>query len=94
MINKCGFYCTECYAYHNECAGCEELEGTPFWTEHIGGGQCPVYKCCQEKEYQHCGDCAEIPCKTWYDFKDPSITEEEHLNSIKMRTKRLQEETL
>lgn len=92
MINKCGFYCSECYAYHKECNGCEEVKGTPFWTEHIGGGQCPVFKCCSEKKYKHCGFCTQLPCQKWSDLKDPSISDEEHLNSIHMRTNRLKKE--
>jgi len=30
----------------------------PFW-----GGECGVKSCCEEKYLNHCGECAEFPCK-------------------------------
>ncbi|MDS1028883.1 DUF3795 domain-containing protein [Bacillota bacterium LX-D] len=91
MINKCGLCCNECYAFQKECPGCEEVCGKPFWTEYIGGEPCPVYKCCEEKAFQNCGKCNELPCKKWYDLKDPSLSDEEHLNSINKRVSLLSE---
>lgn len=89
MLSKCGINCSECYAYTKECAGCEEVSGKPFWTGHIGGGPCPVYKCCGDKEYTNCGKCSQLPCKEWIDLKDPSLSDEEHMESINKRVKLL-----
>ena len=92
MLSKCGLNCQECYAFQKECAGCEEIYGKPFWTEHIGGRQCPIYQCCHEKTFENCGKCIEMPCKKWVDLKDPSISDEEHLDSIKKRVSLLKKE--
>ncbi|MFZ5974848.1 MAG: DUF3795 domain-containing protein [Bacillota bacterium] len=85
MMNKCGCFCDGCPTYQKECPGCEEVSGRPFWTEHIGGEACPMYACCDGKAYANCGECGEMPCKIWYEMKDPSWTDEEHINSINER---------
>lgn len=55
--SRCGLSCTGCeYKERCGCGGCIETEGRPFH------GECPVAMCCQEKEYMHCGECAEMPC--------------------------------
>jgi hypothetical protein len=36
-----------------------------------------------------CGDCAELPCKTFIDPKDPSLSDEEHRLEIDRRVTRL-----
>lgn len=90
MINRCGCFCDGCKAHQKECPGCVETVGEPYWTQYIGGGKCPVYACCGEKAYAHCGECGELPCKIWYDLKDPSLSEEEHLQSILERVHTLQ----
>jgi len=91
MYTRCGLNCRECYAFSKECPGCEEVKGKPFWTEQIGGGSCVIYKCCVEKDFQNCGECSSLPCKIWYELKDPSVSDEEHLNSIKERLSILRE---
>jgi general stress protein 26 len=54
--SRCGLLCKWCTfrASHN-CGGCIETNGNPFH------GECPVAKCCQEKEYTHCGECENLP---------------------------------
>lgn len=89
MIARCGLDCSECYAYPHDCTGCKEVDGKPFWTKEVGVEQCQLYGCSAEKSFQHCGDCKELPCKTWYEMKDPSWSDEEHLQGIKDRVKRL-----
>ena len=40
---------------------------------------CPLFNCSvNEREYQHCGNCAELPCKMFKEFKDPDASEQEH----------------
>jgi hypothetical protein len=91
MLQKCGVNCNECYVFQKECPGCGEVGGKPYWTHYIGGGPCPVYQCCEEKAVHNCGECRELPCKLWYDLKDPSISDDEHLNSINKRVTLLKE---
>ncbi len=91
MLSRCGLDCSQCYAYPHDCQGCEAVAGAPFWTQQEQGGmeQCELYRCSAEKGYAHCGSCQELPCKKWYDLKDPSYSEEQHLQSIQERIKRL-----
>lgn len=91
MINKCGLYCNQCYAFKKECPGCEQVSGKPFWTEHIGGKPCPIYMCCQSKNLVNCGECSELPCKIWYNLKDPSLSYEQHMESINKRVDALKQ---
>jgi general stress protein 26 len=61
--SRCGLLCDGCdYRTSQGCAGCIALMGKPFW------GECPVAACCQGKGYQHCGECADMPCDILRDF--------------------------
>lgn len=92
MVNRCGCYCDECNSFQKECKGCHEICGKVYWAEYIGEDTCPIFKCCDEKKIDKCGRCSEIPCKKWYELKDPSLSDEEHLSSIDKRVKLLMEE--
>lgn len=85
MLQACGANCEECHSYKKECEGCRALQGKVYWVGYIGQDVCPMYQCCQDKGYEHCGGCAELPCKMWYEIKDPTWTDEEHIASINMR---------
>lgn len=89
MLARCGLDCSECYAYPHDCKGCNAVEGKPFCTQEVGVEQCDLYRCSAAKNYTHCGHCEELPCKMWYDLKDPSYSDEQHLQSIQERVKRL-----
>ena len=66
----CGLLCDGCsYRASHGCTGCIALKGKPFW------GECPVAKCCQNKGYAHCGECADIPCEVLSGF---SCGDDEH----------------
>ncbi len=91
MIQACGANCEECPSFKKECAGCEKIKGKVYWAQYIGQDICPIYKCCQDKFLGHCGDCAELPCKMWYEIKDPSYSYEEHIQSINERVRLLKE---
>jgi len=41
------------------------------------------------RSYKSCGDCPELPCKTFHELKDPNISEEEHIKSIGTRVRAL-----
>ena len=62
MESRCGLLCSECsYREEMQCGGCVKIVN-PFW------GTCPVKACCEEKEHQHCGECAEFPCALLHSF--------------------------
>ncbi len=86
IISCCGTVCSDCDSFPNECAGCPASSGKPYWTKHVGIETCPIYACCvNENEYDHCGSCSKLPCSKYSDLVDPSMTDEEHEQSIQDR---------
>ena len=63
----------------------------PFWaTDHLQGKPCPLYDCSvNEKHMSNCGACVELPCRKFHDLKDPSVSEQEHMEGIEKRVKTL-----
>ena len=60
--SRCGILCGECgYRESMGCKGCVNIDN-PFW------GECPVKTSCEGKGHEHCGQCAEFPCKQLNDF--------------------------
>lgn len=54
--SRCGIVCSECaYKEKMNCKGCVNIDN-PFW------GECPVKKCCEEKQFENCGMCIDFPC--------------------------------
>ena len=54
--SRCGLCCDTCgFKESHGCGGCIETNGNPFH------GECPVAKCCQDKNYNHCGECENLP---------------------------------
>ena len=54
--SRCGLLCSWCeYREPCGCGGCVETKGNPFH------GECPVAVCCQDKGYEHCGQCEALP---------------------------------
>jgi len=91
-ISCCGIDCQKCMdeicAHYpgQSCAGCNAAEGKIFWTQYLNLEVCPIYNCCRnEKQFSHCGECAELPCKIYFDTKDPAQSEEVHQENIKVR---------
>ncbi|HOZ30727.1 MAG TPA: DUF3795 domain-containing protein [Bacteroidales bacterium] len=86
-ISACGLICDNCQFFNKECTGCHQTKGKPFWTafqENVS--VCPLYDCSvNKKNLKDCGGCNELPCKLFYNLKDPNTTEEQHLESIKTR---------
>jgi len=85
----CAVACIECNKHeelkNNPCKGCNAMEGKLFWTKFLGLDTCPIYVCVKEKQLKHCGECAELPCKIYFEMKDPSISDERHQQGIKDR---------
>lgn len=74
----CGCRCDTCPAYTNSCAGCNALAGKPEWVDEFGFHQCAFYTCCVvEKGLSHCGQCREMPCALFYEYNDPSQSQEQ-----------------
>jgi hypothetical protein len=61
------------------------MEGKLFWTKFMNMDTCPIYSCVKEKRLKHCGGCQELPCKIYLEMKDPSMSDEQHLQGIKDR---------
>jgi len=82
----CGIDCETC-PFKDDCGGgCFECGGKPFYIKDFGVELCPIYDCAVNKMgYKSCIDCPDLPCQLFYDWRDPSMTEEEHNQSINER---------
>ena len=86
LLAPCGIDCEVC-PFKESCGGsCHAIGGKPFYLKDFGVEVCPMFDCAVNKKgYQTCGECSELPCQVFYDWKDPDMTEEAHLQSIKDR---------
>lgn len=74
----CGIVCGECRHFGENCIGCNNVYGQPFWLEFVNAEICPVYDCCvNEKGYDHCGQCSEFMCGKFTRYRDPDIADDE-----------------
>lgn len=91
IVSVCGLRCDQCEFYQKTCEGCKAVEGQTFWAkEMMPNKTCPLYDCSVHKKgYSHCGQCAELPCETFRNMKDPNSTEEEHRLGLIERAERL-----
>jgi hypothetical protein len=47
---------------------------------------CPLYNCCVNKKHlEHCGLCSELPCETFLQLRDPSLSDEEAKKALVAR---------
>ena len=89
LLSPCGANCESC-DYLKDCNGCHAIKGKPFYIKDFGFEVCPMYDCSVNKKgYKSCSECSELPCQIFYDWKDPSMTDEAHINSINERVKNL-----
>ncbi len=90
MLSICGLECNKCKFFSEKCTGCMSIQGKPFWTKGYNMEVCQIYKCCiNDKSLKHCGECSDLPCKTYDQLKHPKMSEEEHREELKIRVKRL-----
>ena len=91
VLSACGLVCSECEFFEKECKGCHAVKGQTFWAlEHMPTKVCPLYNCSvNQRHYKDCGDCAELPCTTFREMKDPNSTDEQHQKSLVERVARL-----
>jgi len=94
ILSVCGLICNDCEFLGKSCNGCVEVKGSTFWAqEMIPDKVCPLYNCAVNvKNYNHCGSCEELPCKLFLEMKDPDLSDEEHMESINVRVRRLRGE--
>jgi hypothetical protein len=91
ILSACGLICDECEFFNKTCTGCINVQGSTFWAKEMMPTKvCPMYDCAVNKKgYKNCGGCNELPCKLFYDMRDPKSTDEEHQASIGLRVGRL-----
>jgi len=86
LLAPCGVNCEEC-TFKESCGGsCFECGGKPFYVKDFGFEICPLFDCpVNKKGYRTCGECPDLPCQLFYDWKDPEMSEEAHIKSINDR---------
>ncbi len=90
LLSVCGCECSKCDYFHKkECPGCNQIQGKVWWTGYVNASCCPIYDCVKANRIDNCGLCPELPCTSWYDLKDPNLTDEQHNQSIVERVERL-----
>ena len=90
-LSPCGINCGEFEACKEMgCSDCHEIKGKPSYLKDYDVETCPMYDCSvNQKGYQTCAECEELPCQIYQEWRDPSMSDEEHLNSINERVKTL-----
>lgn len=93
VLSACGILCDECPYYSGICRGCFQAGGKPFWTdEATPDGICPLFDCSiNKKGFVDCGECNDLPCRMFYELKDPAISDSEHQQSIQQRVHNLRQ---
>ena len=91
ILSCCGMICSECEYFPTDCPGCGEIKGKVFWLTYTGENCCEIYHCCMnQKGYENCGQCEELPCGH-YENGDPTKTKEENAADHSMQMKNLEE---
>ncbi|HPJ12919.1 MAG TPA: DUF3795 domain-containing protein [Caldisericia bacterium] len=89
-LTVCGANCSSCPELKQCGKSCNEHEGKPFYIQYEEEEVCPIYQCAVLRNgYQNCGECPELPCEIYYDWRDPDVSEEDHAKGIEKRTGRL-----
>lgn len=83
-LSPCGINCGALEVCKSAgCGGCHVIQGKPFYLKDFGVEVCPIYDCAVNKKgYKTCGECEQLPCQIIYDWRDPSMTEEEHRRAV------------
>lgn len=93
LLAPCGVDCGGCHL-SKQCGGsCYGIKGKPFYLKDFGVETCPLYDCpVNQNGFKTCAECEKLPCELFYSWKDPSMSEEQHLESIEQRVKSLKEQ--
>jgi hypothetical protein len=87
-ISCCGCICSDCKDYGKACAGCNAVQGKVYWAGYLGLEACPIYTCSVDKNgLKSCGQCAKLPCEIYYQCVDPSMSPEQHEQSVRERVR-------
>ncbi len=87
-ISCCGADCAVCYCYGKMCQGCNAVYGKVFHAPEEK--ECPIYVCCRiQNGFASCGECGKLPCESIMGTRDPSLSEEEFMQTVSDRVKRL-----
>jgi len=90
LATACGLCCGDCNYLGEQCRGCGQVQGKPFWTAQFGVEVCPLYDCCvTKKQLEHCGLCHDFPCETFTSLRDPALSDEEAEQSLRESQKDL-----
>jgi hypothetical protein len=86
LAAACGLYCGDCNYLGEQCPGCGNVKGKPFWTGQMGLVTCPVYSCSvNRQQIEHCGLCPEFPCEMFSSLRDPSLNDAEAEKAVRAR---------
>ena len=81
LISACGTNCIACYCFEKMCNDCNSCEGKVFHAPE--GKTCPIYYCVRNSKcMQNCGECGDVPCKIWFDTRDPKFSDEEFSENV------------
>lgn len=63
------------------------VKGSTFWAvDMMPTKVCPLYDCSVNKKgLKDCGQCADLPCATFQQMKDPKTSDEEHQRLLGVR---------
>ncbi|MDR2855138.1 MAG: DUF3795 domain-containing protein [Methanomicrobiales archaeon] len=82
-VSPCGIDCDQCQLRENCDDSCQVNGGKPFYIKDFGVEVCPIYDCSINKNgYKTCAECSDLPCQLFYDWKDPSMSDEVHNEAI------------
>lgn len=91
LISVCGTDCSACYCFGKMCNGCNSCAGKVFHAPE--GKACPIYDCVRNSKcMQNCGECGDVPCKIWFNTRDPKFSDEEFNENVAMRVQALKKE--
>lgn len=91
VISVCGMDCAQCNFYPEDCGGCSDTSGKPFWSSGLPEKTCRIYHCVNDKKLENCGGCHHLPCDHFFSVKDPDISEADHKKGIEERKARLKD---
>ncbi|HCU22617.1 MAG TPA: hypothetical protein DF698_06995 [Candidatus Atribacteria bacterium] len=90
VLLVCGLVYNECEYFKTKCQGCYAVQGSTFWAKEMPGKICPLYQCAiNDNQLSSCGQCSQLPCKTFTEFKDPNLSDEQNEKSLIERVTRL-----
>ena len=76
-INPCGTCCGGCEDYGVVCDGCRNRNGVPLWYHLYDRKEpCCFYQCCENNGKHDCSQCKQLPCKNFFEYPDPNMSNE------------------